>query len=208
MIDDIMRARRSVRVFRPEPPPRDLLLRMVEAAITAPSASNQQPWRYLAITNRTVIRDLALAVREAVEVVVTHLKSSRKAAFREYSDSFTCFAEAPVVLAPLWKRSSLLSNLLDNSLPAEMRATIDRMEETTGLVGSSLALGHLLLMAHELGLGATCMTGPHLADDRIRAILEVPETWNLLALVPVGYPAETPGPTPRKPAERDLRFIE
>ena len=89
-----------------------------------------------------------------------------------------------------------------------MQATIDRMEKTSGLVGASLALGHLLLMAHELGLGATCMTGPHLADGRIRAILEVPDTWDLLALVPVGYPAESPGATPRKPSERVLRFIE
>ena len=208
MIDDVLRARRSIRIFRPDPPPRDLILRLVQAAVTAPSASNQQPWRYLAVTNRTVIRDLALAVSEAVDVVVAHLKPSRRAAFREYSDSFTCFAEAPVVIAPLWKRSSLLSNLVDSSLPAEMQATIDRMEKTSGLVGASLALGHLLLMAHELGLGATCMTGPHLADGRIRAILEVPDTWDLLALVPVGYPAESPGATPRKPSERVLRFIE
>ena len=70
-----------------------------------------------------------------------------------------------------------------------------------------MALQNLLLMAHELGLGASGMTGPLVAADRLRALLEVLPSWEIAALVPVGYPAETPPAPPRKPAARVTEWL-
>jgi nitroreductase len=197
-------ARRSVRRFREDAPPREVLARLVEAAVTAPSASNKQPWRFLVVTDRARITLLAEAVRAAVERIASHVPAE---AFRSYGDYFTRFEAAPALIVPLHRTLTILSNLADDALDPADRARIERMEQQSGLIGTSLALQNLLLMAHALGLGASGMTGPLVADDRLRALLDVPPSWNITALVPVGWPAEAPAPTSRKPAESVIRWI-
>lgn len=49
LVDGVMRARRSLRAFRPEPVPRALLEELLAVASTAPSNSNTQPWRVHAV---------------------------------------------------------------------------------------------------------------------------------------------------------------
>lgn len=204
---DLLRARRSVRRFRPDPPPREVLERLVEAAVTAPSASNKQPWRFVLVTERARLDALAAAVRDAVARITPHVEPAAVDAFRAYGDYFTRFEAAPALVVPLHRSLTLLSNLVDAGLDPADRARIEAMERQSGLIGTSLALENLLLMAHALGLGASGMTGPLVADDRLRALLDVPPSWNITALVPVGWPAEEPAPTSRKPAESVIRWI-
>lgn len=207
MIYDVMKSRRSVRRFKPEPPSREQIERLLEAAVTAPSASNKQPWRFIVITDRKRIAELAGHVREAVDRIAGHVEAASQAAFRNYGDYFTRFDQAPVVIAALYRSLTVLSNLVDEKIEAGDRERIRVMEERSGLVGVSMALQNLLLMAHESGLGASGMTGPLVASDRLRKSLEVSESWEIAALVPVGYPAEQPPPTDRKPAGRVTTWI-
>jgi len=207
MIDKVMAARRSVRRFTPEPPPRALLERLLEAAVTAPSASNKQPWRFVVVTSPSRIAALAAEVREAVELIARHVEPRSESAFRAYGTYFTRFEAAPVVIVALYRSLTVLSDLVDAALPETARARIAAMEERSGLIGVSMALQNLLLMAHELGLGASGMTGPLVAADRLRTLLEVPPSWEIAALVPVGYPAETPPAPPRKPAARVTEWL-
>jgi nitroreductase len=203
----LMRARRSVRRFRPEAPPRELLERLVEAAITAPSASNKQPWRFLIVTGAAERAELAGVVREAVARLAEHVPAESEASFRAYGDYFTRFESAPVVIVPLFRGAPLLSSLMGPGLLERDRAQLAQLERDSGLIGAALALENLLLMAQEVGLGASAMTGPLVAADRLAAVLGVPAGWGIVALVPVGFPAETPEPTDRKPAHRITRWI-
>jgi len=205
---DLMRSRRSVRRFRPDVPPRRLLLDLLEAATLAPSASNKQPWRFIVVTSRPVIHRLAGHVRDAVDRIAAHVEPDCAPAFRAYGDYFTRFEGAPVVIVAAYRSLHLLSNLVDASLPEADLARIVEMERSSGLIGTSLAIQNLLLRAPELGLGASGMTGPLVASDGIRAALDLPEPWEIAALIPVGYPAEEPPPTDRKPVERVTVFIE
>ena len=207
MIYDLMKSRRSVRRFRPDAPSRDQIERLIEAAITAPSASNKQPWRFIVIADCKRIAELAGHVREAVGRIAEHVEPASQEAFRNYGDYFTRFDQAPVVIVALHRSLTVLSNLIDEHIDAGDRERIRLMEERSGLVGVSMALQNLLLMAHEMGLGASGMTGPLVASDRIRISLEVPSSWEIGALVPVGYPAEQPAPTDRKPAARVTTWI-
>ena len=208
MITDLMKSRRSVRRFKPEAPPRERIEALLEAAVSAPSASNKQPWRFLVVTRRSTIEALAAAVRESTDRIARHVEPAMEASFRAYGDYFTRFEGAPVVIVCLFRRLTLLSNLVDARLPADDRARIELMERDSGLMGAAMALENLLLAAHEGGLGASGMTGPLVASDRIRAILEVPPSWETAAFVPVGWPAEEPPPTDRKPAEKVTTWIE
>lgn len=205
---ELLASRRSVRRFRADAPPRQLLEQLLEAAVTAPSASNKQPWRFLVVSDRERIAALAGAVREAVARIGDHVEPACLAAFRSYGEYFTRFEAAPVLIVPLCRRLTILSHLVDPALPAADRARIEAMERDSGLIGAALALENLLLMAHELGLGASGMTGPLVALDRVRALLEVPPSWEVVAFVPVGWPDEEPRPTDRKPAASVTRWIE
>jgi nitroreductase len=207
MILELMKARRSIRAFKPEPPPRELIERLVEAAATAPSASNKQPWRFWLVTNADKRAELVRVVREAVERLASHVPQESEASFRAYGDFFTRFESAPVLIVPLFRGPSLLSNLMDSSLPEAERAELEQLERDSGLIGASLALQNLLLMATEVGLGASAMTGPLVAGVRLHQALDIPLGWGIVALVPVGFPAEVPKATTRKPVSSILRWI-
>jgi nitroreductase len=204
----LFRTRRSVRRFRKESPPRDVIERLLEAAVTAPSASNKQPWRFLVVTSPALIAQMASDVREAVERIAQHIEPASQAAFRAYGDYFTRFERAPVVIVALHRPLTVLSNLADPDLPPDDRARIAAMERDSGLMGTAMALENLLLAAHALGLGASGMTGALVAVDRLRVLLEVPESWQIAALVPLGYPDENPPPTERKSVDKVVRWIE
>jgi nitroreductase len=204
----LMRTRRSIRRFLPEAPPREVIERLLGAAITAPSASNKQPWRFLVVTSVALIADMAADVRAAVERIAQHIEPASHGAFRAYGDYFTRFERAPVVIVALHRPLTVLSNLAEPALPVDDRTRIAAMERDSGLMGTAMALENLLLAAHALGLGASGMTGPLVAVDRLRVRLEVPESWQIAALVALGYPDEHPAPTERKAVDKVVRWID
>jgi nitroreductase len=207
-LHDLMAARRSVRRFLPAVPDRALIESVLASAVTAPSASNKQPWRFLVVKNRETIARLAAAVRAAVDRVALAVEPGFEPSFRAYGDYFTRFEHAPLVIVPISRPLTILSNLTGPRLSADDRQLVQTMERDSGLIGTSLALQNLLLAAHAAGLGASGMTGPLVAADRIREILRVPASWNVVALVPVGYADEAPAPTSRKPAAQVTEWIE
>jgi nitroreductase len=150
---------------------------------------------------------MAAAVREAVARIAAHVPESSQPAFRAYGDYFTRFEAAPAVIVPIARAMSVLSNLVDDSLDDADRHAIARMEAQSGMIGTSLALENLLLMAHASGLGASGMTGPLVAEPALRAILDVPDGWSIVALVPIGRPDEEPKPTDRKPLDKVVRWL-
>ena len=54
------------------------------------------------------------------------------------------------------------------------------------------AISYLLLILHQMGLGALWMTGPTQAKEEIEKILLVSPEMDFVAFIPVGYPAESP----------------
>jgi nitroreductase len=68
-------------------------------------------------------------------------------------------------------------------------------------------IAYLLLVLHQIGLGAVWMTGPTQAKGEIEKILNIPEEMDFVALIPVGYPAENPAPNGRKPVGEVVQVI-
>lgn len=206
-LEDLLRSRRSVRRFKPEAPDEALVERVIELATLAPSASNKQPWRFIVVAHRGTIEAMAAAVREAVAIVAEHVPAESLEAFRAYGDYFTRFEAAPVVIVPIFRGHTVLSNLVGAGLGPDLVDLIAVMERDSGLIGTSLALMNLLLAAESEGLGASAMTGPLLAAPRLKQLCGVPDSWGIVALVPLGHPDEKPKPTDRKPAEKMTRWI-
>jgi len=207
-LDALLRSRRSIRRFRTDMPPRELIESLIDAAITAPSASNKQPWRFFVVTSRERIDAMAAGVREAVDRIAKAIDPAFEESFRAYGDYFTRFENAPVVIAALYRPLTVLSNLTTDCIEAADAARIRMMGSNSGLIGTAMAIENLLLAAHAAGLGASGMTGPLVAADVIREVLHVPPSWEIAALVPIGYPDETPAPTQRKSAEKVTQWID
>jgi len=204
----LLAARRSVRRYRPECPPRETILELLSAAVTAPSASNRQPWRFTVVTRRDTIDALAATVRDQVSRLTATLDPSFAAAFESYARSFTAFQAAPVVIAVHTRPVALLGPLLGPTTREAITVAVDDLERTSAIASAAMAVENLLLAATALGLGACPMTGPLVARDALTSVLGAKPPWELLALVAVGWPDEAPEATPRTPAERVTRWIE
>lgn len=198
-----MRTRRTARVFESRHVERTLVEELIELATTAPSASNNQPWRFFVTDQRAVIDELAQAVQESVDQTALLVEPESTAAFRAYGDYFVRFQGAPVVVVPAYRPLSLLSQMV--STP---QGNIERLEEVSGSASTALAVQNLLLAAHGRGLGATCMTGPLLAAPAIEKLMGIPSGWSMLALVALGYLAEEPKAPARKGLKTVLRWVE
>lgn len=95
-------------------------------------------------------------------------------------------AAAPVTLAVLLDRS----------------AGYDPLKDAQGI---GAAIENILLAAHALGLGA-CWMGKT-CDAAIEAALGAKEDEELMALIPIGHPAQQPGTSSRHPLASIARFI-
>lgn len=206
-LEAILGARRSVRRFRTDPVPAARIERLLAAAVTAPSASNKQPWRFLVVERRATIDAMATAVRAEVAVLRRSVPPESEASFAAYGEYFTRFEHAPTVIVPIHRGHQVLSHLVAVDVGDERRRGIAAMERDSGLVGASLATMNLLLAASEGGLGASAMTGPLVAASQLREILEIPPSWGIVAVVAVGYSDEVPTPTDRKAVDKVVRWI-
>ena len=68
-----------------------------------------------------------------------------------------------------------------------------------------IAFEHLVLAATNLGLG-TCWMGQMGRDGRVKEVLSIPEHVKVVAVTPLGYPAEEPGPKERKSLEEFVHW--
>lgn len=114
-------------------------------------------------------------------IVVRDLRTREKLSAAAKGQSF--IAEAPVVIAACGTNTDYVMTCGQHSY------TID----------VAIALDHVSLAAVEESLG-TCWIGAFF-EDKVKEILGVPDNVRVVALMPIGYPAEQPLPTKRKPIE-------
>ena len=199
---ELIKGRRSVRSYTSEPVSRDDIEHMVTAASWAPSGSNSQNWRFIAVTSPEIIRSMAQSVHETVEGLKGKIPSPRAVKeFTAYSSYYAFFGKAPLVFAIVGKPYESLAGRI-----FERYDLMKNYSSGAELQGPSAAIQNLLLMAHALGYGSCWMTGPMVARDPLEKILDIQLPDRLVALVPVGRPAALPQAPPRKPLEELLTY--
>jgi nitroreductase len=170
---DAIMHRHSVRAFTTAPVDREVLERMLRAAMAAPSAMNAQPWQFYVATGATRERIGAAMAQSTVHLkdYIDVLPPERiEAAERFYAS----LGGAPVVVAL--------------SIPGGDEG----MDRTHDLVAAGCAIENLLLAACAEGLGCCHLTVPLWVMDEMRGILSVPDGRELISLVIVGHPEEAP----------------
>jgi len=72
------------------------------------------------------------------------------------------------------------------------------------IISTAIALQNMVIAAWALGVGS-CWIGDF-SEEQVRKLLNIPASWNVVALVSLGYPAEKPRPRKRKPLEKIVSF--
>jgi nitroreductase len=205
----LIEQRVSVRQFKPDAVPADHIREMVRLARLAPSPNNQQPWRFIAVTRKPLLQEMADAVRARLRALlpVTLSEDARRAAQRvEWFSTF--FADAPLVIAVVRRPySSVIARAVEGaSLSA---ADINAMRGYPDVQSIGAAIEHLLLAATELGYGSCWLSGPLIAREALEPLLGVTPPDQLAALVTIGVPAAPPAAGhDRRPVEEILQFLE
>lgn len=204
--DDVLKVikeRRSTRKYLDKDIEEDVLMQIVDAGRFAPSNTNRQGWRFLIIKNQELKDNLHKAVNDKVNELLENMKSMVKfRAIRAYTKYFTFFNNAPVLIIALYKKPSVVAELL-------MKDT-KRVEMISGeLISLSMACQNMQLMAHSLGVGTCILTGPLVAYDKLKELLKLDGPFEIGLLIAAGYPSEEPSFTPkRKDVERIVEIIE
>lgn len=169
-LGDALKGRRSVRGYERRPVPKDLIMKLIEAAETAPSAGNLRARKYIAVINPEIRRALAVAAYGQVQVETAPL--------------------IIVVCADVDRSSSRYGD----------RGSLYSIQDATA------AAMCILLEAHDLGLG-TCWNGAF-DDDLVRDLLRLEEHTMPVALISVGWPAQSPQASPKRGIEEVLSWMD
>jgi iodotyrosine deiodinase len=177
---DIMRQRRSVRYFSSRPVSQEVIENVILAGGTAPSGAHKQPWRFVAVQDAAIKRE----IREAAEAEEREFYQRRASAawLRDLralgTDEHKPFLEIAPWLIVVFK-------LMKDDLVQNESDQVYYVNESVGI-----ACGLLLAGIHHAGLVALTHTPSPMKF--LAQILRRPEYERPYLLIPVGYPAEAP----------------
>lgn len=174
---EAIKHRRSIRKFENKPIEDEKLNKILEAARLAPSGSNQQPWFFIIVKDDIVKQELAVATNNQMWIALAPL--------------------VIVAVADLAARGEGFAGMYidEDSGLFDVKLTVR---------DTAIAVTHLLLEVDNQGLGA-CWCGAFKQKD-IRPVLGIPGDKYVLAVIPVGYPAEEPKVKPRKAMEEIIKY--
>ena len=197
---ELLAGRRSVRRFKEEPVPAELIRELIEAATLAPSASNRQNWLFSVVVSAAVKQDMAECARQHWEQALARPEmASVGERVQEYQRNFYWFASAPVVLVISAKGPELFMTEM-------FGADADCVAGT--VASAAMAAENLMLAAHASGLGSCCLTAPLAAEGELKRLLGLGMRQRIVCMVALGYADEEPECTPRRDVDSVMRYVE
>jgi len=183
----IIQTTRSMRRLKPDPVPTELIRKILEAGVCAPSGGNMQRWRFLVVRDAQTKRTVGALYRRAWDEIVAPRYRAGEPAPGSSRERFLRMLAAAEHLAhhiheaPVWIVPCLQG------------------ETPTHTAGSSIypAVQNMLLAARALGLGATLTTLYLNFERETEAAFGLPSDWHSYAILPIGYPTGRFGPVRR-----------
>ncbi|MFF2480140.1 nitroreductase [Paenibacillus sp. NPDC058071] len=187
-IEEAIRTRRSIGRVKKDPVDKQLIEKVLDAAIWAPSHHNTQPWKFIVMTGegraklgegyaRVALASLETGIGTALE---ERLAKERTKAYR-----------APVVIAAVCSPSD------------DPRATL-----TEEIAAAHAAVQNLLLAAHANGLGAIWRSGDPMYHPLMKDTFGLGAEEQIIGLIYIGYPDMTPPDVKRTAAADKTIWLE
>ena len=169
---ELLKKRRSVRDYEDKEVPLDTLIEIINESCLAPSSSNRQPWRFIIVTNRKIIRRISDESKRnllnEMELNPCFMSSEYEAMLR--NQNFNVFYNAPCLVFIVG--------------PKNLRSIE---------VDCALAASYFMFSACAKGL-ATCWIGlgRFINDRELLDLIGLPESDRIVAPIVIGYPKEIP----------------
>jgi nitroreductase len=169
--DELLINRRSVRKYKDTPVSNEVIKEMIRESTFAPSAGNEQPWKFIVVNDHQWLKKIILA-----RIAADPNDYAHKYKGMLENKSFNVFYNAPCLVMILG--ASSLKNLY---------------------VDCALAASYFMLAAASRGLG-TCWVnlGTEISDPDMIHELGIPENHTIVAPITVGYPEQIPSAPKRK----------
>ncbi len=175
--------RRSVRSYKPDPIPRNMLKKIIEAGNMAPTGVGRQPWRFIVVENPEFQRKLR---QEAFKCFEGPVKEKNPKIYKLWEWMQTRYEE------PIYHSAPVILFVI---------GTATRWKDTEA-TDCALVSQNIMLAACSLGIGS-CMVGfgrMGLTDDpEIVEALELKEGETLYQPIVLGHPDHYPAPPRKKP---------
>lgn len=200
---------RAMRRLKPDPVPEELITRILDAAIRAPSGGNAQNWAFVVVRDTELRGKLGAIYRRASDIANAvyaargrppHLTEAQyRRMMRGGAYLWEHLAEAPVILIPCLRPRSMPSR---ESLPPWVQARYDdELDYMRRIRGASIypAVQNVILACRALGLGTVITTNHIRCESEVKAVLGLPDELDTFAMMPIGYPLGRFGPVIRRP---------
>ncbi len=217
----LVRSRRSVRNFKPDPIPDKILHELLDLAHWAPSGYNLQPTHFVMVDDEKIkpqLREACMGQRQVSEApvvvvftgdrkVVDHnlerileMEREEGAITSEYEKIMKkyvglAFDQGPVGFGWMWKSCCLPLVQRFRPIPS-MPAVHKRYWLTKQVLLTAMVL---MLAAHSEGLASVPMEG--FDEKRVKSVLQIPASHIVPLVMPIGYPADTKIRKTRLPIE-------
>lgn len=175
---DVVRERRSVREFSDRPVSQELIETLIAAAGTAPSGANKQPWRFVAVSDPAIKREIRIAAEE--EERLFYEERANEEWLRDL-EPFCTGPEKPFIEVAPW--IVVVFKLMRDDAADRLSDQVYYVNESVGL-----AVGLFLAAAQHAGLATLTHTPSPMAF--LTRILDRPSNERPFLLIPVGHPAD------------------
>ena len=175
--------RRSVRKFKSDAVPESDILKIIDAARTAPTSGNQQPWKFLVVRDKDKISRMKDAcVKQSMDRLSA---DQRKQNEEKIKNRFNDYFSAPVYIVVLTDNNSNYPDYNHWDGP--------------------MAAGYLMLAARALGYGTVFITDA-ISDKITKDVLQIPERYTRVCITPLGVPVEWPVIPSKKKLEEFMAY--
>ncbi len=190
-LDDLWQTfahRRSVRSYRPEEVPEADLLKILDAARSAPTSGNQQPWKFLVIRTQDKIKQLQ-------DACITYLTEKYYPAESANETQAEFEARTRQQMAGYFSAPVYIVILTDNE---------SRYPGYNHWDGP-LAAAYLMLAARALGYGTVHITDS-IPDAVTQKVFNIPDRYTRVCITPLGKPTQWPDSPPKKDLKEFIAY--
>lgn len=198
---DALMTTRAMRRFTTDPVPDEVVESILAAAVQAPSGGNIQPYQFLVVTDpdrRAALGEIYLRAWERYEPAVAAVtpppatpeaEAAAERNRRASDDLARQLGAVPVLVLVLVPKISMAVS--------DEEGIMD-----VGPVHASVypAVENLILAARAHGLGTVLTTVYKVYEDEVRAVCDIPDRYEVAALLPLGHPTGRWGVARRRPA--------
>ena len=191
---ELIRSRRSKRLFKDTPVERDVLEKVLEAARFAPSQHNEQSTEFVVIQDKRILHEITALTAEGIGKLAGYTRNPigrmmmRRALGRRGAAYVAELAPEMEGLVSLFKSGT---DWILREAPVLVLFCADSAGGSFAGVNANLALHNAALAAETVGLGcfyAGFVVTTSERDDRIARLVSLPETHMIYGALAMGYP--------------------